>query len=168
MAFTLPSRQASVHAGGVSWAVNLDGQTISYSSTANRYAGVRINADGTVDRRGGTSGSYGQIDSGTDWIIPNGAASSDFDVYCTVNSSSGAGLNGGSDAVDTWLDLSTDRMWYCFRNTVGTNSANLTISIRYNGGSTLDSGVYDLTATKNSSPPPVGMGMGFPVLIATA
>lgn len=158
MAFTLPARQGFSFAGGVSWTVNLDGQTISFSSTANRWAGVRINTDGTVDRRGGTSGNYVQIDSGTDWIIPNGSASSDFEVYCTVNSSSGSGLDAGSAATDTWLALSTNREWFCSRTTVGTDSANLTISIRYNGGATLDSGTYALTATKTSSPP-VGMGV---------
>lgn len=167
MAFTLPARQASVHAGGA--VVNLDGETISFSSTNNRWAGVRINTDGTVDRRGGTTSNYTQIDTTTDWIIPNGAANSSYEVYCAVNSTSGNGLDAGSASTATWLALSTNREWFCNRTTVGTDNANITISIRYNGGSTLDSGTYDLTATKNSSPPPpMGMGVSVPVFIATA
>lgn len=157
MAFSLPSRQAAVKAGFA--AVNLDGETISFSSTNNRWAGVRINTDGTVDRRGGASGTYTQIDSGTDWIIPNAAASSSYQVFCAVNSTTGNGLDAGSASTATWLDLSVAREWFCARSTVGTDNANITISIRLGTGATIDSGTYDLTATKNSSPP-VGVGMG--------
>lgn len=159
MSFVLPPRQGSaIPSYGTAYTVNLDGQTITFSSTSNRWAGVRVNADGTVDRRGGGTGVYNQIDSGTDWIIPNAEANNyAFEVKADVNSTSGNGLDAGSAATGSWLALTSDREWFCNRTTVGTDSANLTISIRL-GGDVLDTGIYFLEATKTSTPP-TGVGV---------
>jgi len=133
--------------------VTLSGETIAYArnsaTTSIVYAGVRINTDGTIDKRGFKSGTYSQIDSGTDWIIPNGDANEYFEVYCQVNSESGAGLASSASLEGVWLPLTSNRLWYVAKSGAdGTDTANITISIRYNGGATIDSAVYALSAQK--------------------
>lgn len=99
---------------------------------------VRFNTNGTVD--GLVDGVTSQIDAATDWIIPNAAANGSYEIFCHQNSGTAV---TGSAALDTWLALSSARQWG-FSSTALNVTANLTISIRYNGGSTLASGVYDV------------------------
>lgn len=105
--------------------------------------GVRFNQDGTIDKNEG--GAYFQIDSATDWIIPNGAASDkDYHVKCTDNN---ANLAGGSDSTGSWLQLTgvggSDRQWYITNALAAPKLLDLTIEISDDGGSTtLDSANY--------------------------
>lgn len=101
------------------------------------YAGVRINTDGTVDKRINTN--FTQIDTATDWIIPNSAASSDYEVYCTDNNSN---LAGGSSATGTWLAMSAAREWLISHDGATPKQLDITIAIRFSGGATIDSGNY--------------------------
>lgn len=123
--------------------VTLSGQTVSSTSLGTAIAGVRFNTDGTVDQNKG--GFYTQIDSSTDWIIPNGGASSDFDVRLV--SVTGAALDTGP-ATGTWVNLGTNREWLQIRSTNGTDSSTCVFAIRYKGGGDLDTGTYTLTAIK--------------------
>lgn len=78
------------------------------------------------------------------WLSSGSAAS--YDVMATLNS--GALTSGSGTGV--WLNLGTTRNWSVQRtsNIAGTNSANLTISIRpAGGGATIDSATVQLTAT---------------------
>lgn len=124
-------------------AASLAGEAIEHSSNGTATAGVRINSDGTMSKREGSS--YSQIDSGTDWVIPNGASSDpDWEVMCEQNS--GDTLGGGSAALDTWITLAT-MQWYVQESSdKSSKSANLTLSLRWNGGDVLATGVYTLFA----------------------
>ena len=56
-------------------------------------AGIRVNADGTIDKRIGAV--YTQIDSATDWGVPNGGITGNEEFFCTDNN---ANLAVGSDS----------------------------------------------------------------------
>jgi hypothetical protein len=108
--------------------VTLSGETVSGGAVTH---GVQVNSDGTVDKE--IDGVFSQIDSGTDWIIPNASANALFEVRATLNS----GSLSTSAGTDIWLSLDEDRYW----NT--TVTANITLEIRYQGV-VLTSGVYVL------------------------
>ena len=136
----------AVLASRTNWyTLNLSGETgiddlQSFPTPAR--SGIRINTDGTIDKREGST--YTQIDSGTDWIIPNSAAAANFEFRCT---NSGDTLNAGSDAVDTWLDLSGGALEWFVSTSVDAVSLNLTIEVRRgSSGAAVDSGVYTGTA----------------------
>lgn len=122
----------------VSAVVTVSGETIVANEPEE--IGVRFNSDGTVDANfGATGGGYVQVDSATDWVIPNSAAPGDYEVMCTVDS--GTIDTVASDAVDTWLPLTSTREWS--KDTVG--NASLTISVRKgSSGAAIDSGTYSL------------------------
>ena len=112
-------------------------------SPTDSYAGVRINADGTVDKR--EDATFTQVHANSDWIIPNSAASSAYSVRCTNN---GDALAAGSAATGSWLNLGTTRLWYVeFTGVFGSTSLDITIEISNDGGTTiLDSANYTGTA----------------------
>jgi hypothetical protein len=99
---------------------------------------VRFNTNGTVDSL--VDGVTTQIDASTDWIIPNSAASGLYEIMAHQNSGDAV---TPSAALDTWLALSSSRQWG-FSSTALNVTANLTISIRFNGGATLSSNTYDV------------------------
>jgi hypothetical protein len=130
-----------------SFTVTLSGETVTdYHSPlpGTATAGIRFNTDGTVDKL--VDGAYSQIDSGTDWIIPNVDADSTFDVRCT-NITSGSWTSEAA-AEDTWISLSANREWYVFTNGIpSTQACTCTFEIRKDGGAVLDSATYTCTAT---------------------
>lgn len=85
--------------------------------------------------------STGSADAG-DWIAPKGAAPGSYEIMAHQNS--GTPVTG---TLDTWQALSSSRSWSVEQLVVGSATANLTISIRLNGGSTLSSGTFTLEAT---------------------
>lgn len=91
--------------------------------------GIRVNTDGTIDHN--NDGSYSQINSGTDWIIPNGAASSAAEIRVTNN---GAALNGSSDSTGVWLDMSVAREWGVSRSAAGISTFDIDVEMRFNSG----------------------------------
>jgi hypothetical protein len=109
--------------------------------------GVRFNTDGTVDNRIST---YTQIDSGTDWIIPNSAANGSYEVMTdnwADTGGSGGGFNAAAAAEGTWIALTANREWNVQAvGPMGADSSKMTFDahIRFNGGATLSSGTYSI------------------------
>lgn len=135
----LAARTASV-------TVTVSGEFISDAApngTRTATAGVRVNNDGTIDKLIDTT--YTQIDSSTDWRIPNGSGSG-YHVKFTKNVLDPAPTGG---TLDTWLSLSSSYLVYYDEATDDTeNGGTITIEISDDGGSTtLDSANYPLTAT---------------------
>lgn len=105
-------------------------------------SGIRINTDGTISKYLGTVGggyTYTQIDASTDWIIPNGSASSSYQVKLDVTSGT---PNWVSASTGTWIDMSVNRQWIVRRTTVGNTSWNWTLRIRLGTGAEIDNGIY--------------------------
>lgn len=100
-------------------------------------AGFIFNSDGTVDIV--EEGSATQHQSATDWIIPNSAASSLYEIRATLDS----GNTPDVGTIGSWEALSTNREW-SFTDT-SNKTCSLTIEIRINGGTVLDSATYNLT-----------------------
>lgn len=134
----------------VAFVVTVSGQTVDASTAApgTATAGVRFNSDGTVDQR--VQAAYSQIDSGTDWIIPNaaGAASGTY-IRATEVSASGSPLTKNG-TMNTWTLLTSDQEWSAVRSgaSVGTSTWTITIEIAADSGGVdiLDSADYVLNA----------------------
>ncbi len=131
-------------------ALNLNGEIISNTEAdpTQARAWVIFNPDGTVDKREG--GSVTQIDSGTDWIIPNIAASSIYEVRFT--GLTGDAFNVLSAAADNWVDIGTGRAWGYTNTTNGTTaSGDATFEIRRgSSGAAIVGATYDLTAIRTA------------------
>ena len=98
-------------------------------------AGVRMNADGTVDKLVDTV--YSQIDTATDYIIPNSAVKTAIRFRATNN---GDALDAGSSATGSWLSAPCE--WYVETSGVPVNlDVDVEISID-SGSSTHDTGAY--------------------------
>jgi hypothetical protein len=123
--------------------VTLSGEAIDDTvlDPSDATAALRVDADGNVYSITSGAGTV-QLDSSTDWIRPTTLASVNFEVQATLNSGSLAGGTTGS-----WLTLDTDRAWSVAATAPGSQSANLTIEIRYASGPTLASNTYTLNAT---------------------
>ena len=143
---------ATIVAGGpeVAGNVTLSGEIINDIEGGDRLyrAAVIIRTDGTVDKIENTTTT--QIDSGTDWIIPNGDASSSYEVRYTNRT--GDALDGSTSlAEDTWGAISSDRYFeqrWSIGAGVGGKSSVFDLEIRFNGGSVLDSAQYQLNAER--------------------
>lgn len=143
----------------ISGVVTVSGESISSdddpSGSENPIAGVKFYSDGTVDKLDNNA-TYTQIDSSTDWIIPNSAADgATYHVKATkANETNGTALG----TFDSWVVLSgsgeADYQWSIRKiaHTTGTATADVTVSISNNGGtSTLDSAVFYLSSTVNTA-----------------
>ena len=103
---------------------------------ATAYAGIRINADGTIDKR--VNSVYTQIDAATDWGIPNGDITGDEEFYCTDNN---ANIDGGSDATGSWE--AAPLQWYVANSAGAPKLLDLTVQVRpASGEPAADSGEY--------------------------
>lgn len=125
--------------------VTLSGEAVSSSDPGSATATIRFTAEGTVEKD--ENGTTTQVDSGTDWIIPNVAASSEYQIRYT-NFTGSALLSPPSDE-DEWIDLSEDRNFSLFRfsSNPGTSACSFTIEIRKgSSGAALDSATYTLSA----------------------
>jgi len=109
---------------------------------------VRINTDGTVDKY--LEPTYTQIDSSTDWIIPNGAASALYEVRITNIVDIGGDTltwETGSAARDTWLAISSNLQWKVLAAGPGgadSHGAQFDMEVRFNGGAVLATGAYEI------------------------
>lgn len=143
---------AFAHAGG-SAAHNLDGHNISLTDGPGPVlTGVIISTDGKVYQHtdDNTTDSTVQIDSTTDWIIPNAAATTSYWVRASENSQTGGGTLLGTLA--TWLQISSNREWSIERQSGsgdGVSIWNLTVEISTDSGGSVvvASGTYVLTST---------------------
>ena len=128
--------------------VTLSGEAISdtQEDPTNAIAGLRVNTDGTIDQV--TQAGAAQIDSATDWIIPNVRANSLYEVSVTGVTGDPFDLSPPGSNGD-WFDLSANRTWQLTQATTGSKNCSFTLNIRYNGGATIDTGSYSLSVTVN-------------------
>jgi len=107
---------------------------------------VQFNPDGTIDDIHGVGGAEVtvQINAATDWIIPNGAASSQYEVrFITAPTDP---YTTAATAINVWIDLSAARRYgYLVEGISFKQSGNVTFEIR-RGGSLQDSGFFNLLA----------------------
>ena len=125
--------------------VTLSGETITDSTSGNSTATVRVNNDGTVDKNT-TSGGLVQIDTATDWVRPEEFAPGTFEHKATAT---GAALDPSSDPLNVWASFTATRNpEWSVRSSGGQGSkqAVVTVEIRFQSGSVLDSGVYTLNS----------------------
>lgn len=138
-----PQAAAAQQGASVDIVVTVSGESISHSvSNGNTAkAGVRVDNDGTIDKREGDI--FSQIDASTDWRIPNGSGAG-FHVMFT---------KGGLDptpigVLDTWTEITSDQeIRYEESSDDSESSGTITVHISDDGGTTtLDTGVYPLDA----------------------
>lgn len=149
MSFIHFDATTAASAGGA--IVSVSGETIGSAGVGSQLARLDFLAVGTVFKFETSSGNN-QIDSATDWIIPNGAASSDYDVrYINL---SGDAFTFSAASENTWIDLGSDRSW----GYIDSNPAPFellfgfaTFQIRLGpSGPVLDSATYTLAANRTS------------------
>ncbi len=133
--------------------VNLAGEAgiLSTDTTTSPWvstSGIRVNDDGTIDKvTQVNAGSliFTQIDSATDWIIPNelGDTTYDFQLNSTTSDP-----NHLSDSIDTWIAMGSGSQssnylqWLRQRTIVGLQSWNWDLRVRKDGGAQIDTGNY--------------------------
>jgi hypothetical protein len=140
LASAIPTPATVILSGATITGVDSGGGPV-YTSDAALF----VRADGTIDKLETGSGTT-QINSSTDWIIPNGSASGDYQVM--IHEDSGTLNRLFQDKIDTWLSLAGDRDWGVFRSisAPGSKTCTVTLSIRKNGGPVIATAVYVLTA----------------------
>lgn len=130
--------------------VTLSGEAIADQAGGDRLyrAALVIRTDGTLDKIENTTTT--QIDSGTDWIDPNGDASADFEFKYELDSGDALDVSS-SVAASTWLAVSSDifleQRWAAGAG-IGSKASTITVSVRFDGGSVIDTGVFTLTAER--------------------
>lgn len=103
------------------------------SGSGSASAGVNYQNDGdTIGTR--TSGANLTL---TDWLTPKSAAPGGYEIRATQNS--GDALTGASSALNTWLALTSGRLWEIEQVGNGTKDADLTIDFRLSGGNIIKS-----------------------------
>ena len=123
--------------------VTLSGETIADSDSGGATVSIFFRSDGTVDKKEGASTS--QIDSATDWIIPNGSADSTYEVRCT--NIAGDTWSAEAAAEGTWVGLGSDREWRFTDSIPGGYSLTCDFEIRKDGGAALASTGYTFNLT---------------------
>jgi len=131
---------------GAGGTVTVSGETITDSSLGTSAAGIRVNADGTIDKYTTTDG-YQPIDSGTDWIIPNGSASSAYEARVTGVFPPGSVFTSSPGADGTWFNLGSNREWLLSLtgSSGDTDTITFVLEIRDGSAVTQDTGSYSLT-----------------------
>ena len=130
--------------------VTVSGEVISDIGSGDRLfrAALVVKLSGTSDKIVNTTQT--QIDGATDWIIPNGDASSLYEVRYT--GLTGDALDGSTSlAEDVWGSLGANKFfsqrWVAGAG-IGMKSSVFTVEIRFNGGAPLDSASYTLNAER--------------------
>lgn len=117
----------------------LSGEVVNSTAAATNDCDVAFRADGTVDTVTTQFGTV-QIDNATDWIIPNGAANSTYDIrYINLT---GDAFFTSSASENTWIDLGSDRQWGLRLTGTGSDSTTVTFEIRDDHGTTVASAEY--------------------------
>jgi hypothetical protein len=134
--------------------VHLDGHTLSANTQEpdDAITGLRFNTDGTVDAEIEVVG-YSQIDSATDWVIPNSAAGSEYSVSYTALT--GDAFTTAAAAEGSWVALSSNREWRLDNSTPGTTLSNsCTFRIKDNTNDVqVAQAVYNFTAQVDEEEP---------------
>lgn len=111
----------------------------------NAQSGIRVLTNGTIQKFRLNIGGYSQIDATTDWIIPNGDASSSYEFKLDVVFNS---PNFNSDSTGVWLPITATREWYVQVLIADTTISYIwTLRVRLGSGSELDNGTYSGEAT---------------------
>lgn len=131
--------------GDADGVVNVDGGNVSDFGLGPTFARIEFRSSGQVWGETDQSGNS-QLDSGTDWIIPNAKADSSYDVRCTLNS----GDSPSGPTLGSWHAMSTNRGWTLTPGVPGTLSCSLNIQIRKDGGAEIDAGTYNLASASAS------------------
>ncbi len=131
--------------GGV---VTLSGESVVdvgvFPGTASAF--IDVLTDGTLESD--TGGIKAQIDAGTDWIIPNSAASVNYKVRFT--NLVGDALTTPPDVEDAWVAVTETRSYGVFVNTDDREAATFDLEIRFGSGPTLASTNFSVDADNNT------------------
>lgn len=124
----------------------LSGEFVSaWELGAQSTAGIRFNSDGTVDKN--DDGTYSQVDSATDWIIPNASAPSDYQIRVTATPP-GNDFTSEPAVPGTWVTLDSNREWQVQTSSPSSflDTGYFTVEIRKGSGPVEASGSYRLRA----------------------
>ncbi len=141
------------HIGGPgepAFVVTLSGESISSSGSGNQEARVEVRVNGEMFKFETDAGSA-QIDASTDWVIPNEASSSAFDVRYLNRT--GNALDTAPAAEDVWVDMSATRLFGYIDTSSSPStwkSGQIDLQIRKDGGAPLDIGNYQMVANRTS------------------
>lgn len=120
--------------------VTLSGESVSDSAVSAAFASISFQSNGQVHKTEGVTST--QVDSATDWIIPNAAAPGTYEVR--LSGRTGTAPTGPAE--NTWHALSTTRTWSLTNSSPpSTISCSFTIEIR-KGSTVLASATYSLSA----------------------
>jgi hypothetical protein len=125
--------------------INLDGHSNIQSAASLQTAGFRVSTNGYIHSYDGST--YTPVDTGTDWIIPRYKADSTYE--CRVTNVTGSAWTSAAAANDTWIALTSDRLWYVQDSDsgpAGIKQTNFDIQIRKSGGPVLATGSYYVEA----------------------
>ena len=116
------------------------------TTSAQSIAGIKVGANGVLYRRNGNT--YTAIDTGTDWIIPRGAAAGHECRITNVVWNNGGSFTRADAAEDVWIPISGDPEWYVQDINIGVSGikdVDFDLEIRYgSSGGALDSGPFNL------------------------
>ena len=122
--------------------IQIDNAIWTANAASNPTSGYMLESDGDIQRI--TNGSLS--DQG-DWVNPKSAAPGPYRARVTMIS----GTLSGGDAVNTWLPLTSDRVWTLTRpsppNGNGTTTARFLLEIDDGAGNVLDTADITLNAT---------------------
>lgn len=111
------------------------------SAGVSAVATLNMNSAGTFSCVGNTLGT---TQSGN-WVFPTGWAPGSYTIRMHVD----GGVTPAGPAMDTDHALSSNRVWSVTRASVGTDSANVTLTLK-NGGVTVLSQAFTFTANRAS------------------
>jgi len=149
----MPSFQGAmlgvIGAGGLRVTVN--DHTVQNAITfapATVSAGIKANRDGNIQTGSSTTNvnpTYSNV-GGREWAsIPGATVGDDYEVRMVTGTGT---VSTGSDVLDTWLPLTSDREWKVTRTTSGAKVFTGTLEVRKVGDTApLDSGAVSLTAS---------------------
>ena len=128
--------------------ITLSGGTFVHTVTdpSNAQSGIRLQAGGGMQEQ--EAGSFIGRSTATDWIIPNGAASADYD--CRVTSVVGDAFDNAAAADDVWINCGSDRTWNTLQSTVGNKLTTFNFEIRDPEGVTVASTEYSINSIVDS------------------
>lgn len=134
--------------GSAPGVVTLSGEIFSDVAENGDIVGIRFHSNGKVETR--LDATYTPIDTSTDWVIPNTAAPSLYEVMTDSwvdIGGAGDGFNSAAAAEGVWIALTIARQWNVQAAGEGGSSSNgmqFDAHIRWNGGAIIDSAAYEI------------------------
>jgi len=146
----LPIITLGMRGAGAVGVVTLSGETITHNTLdpTVAQAAVVVSTDGKMYKD--VSGGNIQIDSATDWIIPNQRANTTYQVRVTSvvwnDAGDGASFTTNFAADDVWAAITADAEWQITQSVVGQKDVTFSLELRSGSGATLASTSYTLHA----------------------